>query len=80
MNRRGFLTGLASLVVPVPAGVTAPFVVNCAGRVGGVRYAWQPVHEAVIGGKRVALERLPDGSWRALGSIANCVITGTVSV
>ncbi len=75
MNRRGFLTGLASLVVPVPASVKAQMIINCRGRVGGVRAGL-----ALLGGRWVSVIPMPDGTWLAEGSIADCVITGTVTV
>jgi hypothetical protein len=75
MNRRELLTGLASLVVPVPKCVTAPFVVNCGGRVGGIRAG-----SALLKGQWVNVKQMPDGSWLAEASIENMTFRGTVTV
>lgn len=72
MNRRELLTGAAALLVPLPS-MPAPFTVNCAGRVGGIRAG------AFISRGSV-LMRMPDGTYRVCGALDDVVITGTVTV
>ena len=73
MNRRGFLTGLASLVVPVPASVT-PIAQHVLGTLARAQA------RGIIVGRGSFVSLMPDGSYRIAGGIRDIVITGKVSV